>query len=191
MIENYEYAFEKTDLDYDDNFIKNNQKIINQYKQYDNDIFKESNELIDLFCIQLLREIPNSFIHRFNFYIEGTLSFFLNIIDELKIDFTFFVVISGEEYLNSDFYDLESESEDKKINILNYLLNKNYNNIVKLLINHYETSENLLLNILENTPYKKQYFNLIHNDYYSREFEYTDLMKIRQWEDEGFPMYGE
>ncbi len=193
MLENYEDIFNKVDFNEFNKFwLHNNQYIINQYKRYDNNLYKNCSELIDLFCIQILREIVYCFSEEIEFDLENMIYKFLWIINTLEIDFNLFILLCGEEYINSDMYEYTDDFETNQFNIIMYIIYKNFTDILSILKKHYINDDNLLLNILDGMEFKDRYLEVIENIIdFEDIYDYVDVVKLYQWKEDGFPICGE
>lgn len=193
MLENYEKTFEKAEFnEYNKFWLHNNQYIINQYKIYDDNLYKKCSELIDLFCIQILRENVYCFSEEINFDLGNTIYKFLWIINDLKIDFNLFILLSGKEYINSEKYEYTDDCETNQYNIIDYLISENFSNILSILEKHYKNDDNLLLNLLDGTDFKDRYLEAIENiTDFEDMYDYVDVVKLHQWKENGFSICGE
>lgn len=192
MFSNYEEEFSRSDLNYYKFYLHNNQYILNQFKTYSDNIFKECNELIDLFCIQAIREIAHCLLEESDFEIESFIWRCISTIDDLEIDFNLFVLLGGEKYLNSDSYELESACEQNQYNILSYFIDENYSNVVRLLLKHYKDNQSLLLNVIDDMPYKDSYVKAVSEIETLEDMcDNANVVRTFEWAENGFSLYGE
>ena len=193
MFDNYEESFTQSDLQYNKFWLQNSQYIVNQNKQYSDDFYKECNELIDLFCLQLLREISYTFSEEIEYDIWSKIWDFISIIDSNGIDFNLFVLLAGEDYIKSDDYIFENyDCEERQLNILSYLIHINYNKITNILISHYGNEQKLLLNTIEDFNISDRYEEAIAEIQSLEDmFDYPEIVKIYEWAEGGFSISGE
>lgn len=193
MINVLEKVFANTDLKYDKFWLYNNHNIVSQNKQYADDMYKDCNVLIDLFCLQQMKEIAFAIVEDNDYDIRESLYDYVYIIRQLEIDFNYFVLLSGEDYINSDYYNVDYEDcEENKINILNYLLKINYNKIVQVLTNYYKDEQKLLMTIIEPFHIFETYQTAIQEVETLEDYMETDVevIKIHAWANDGFDITG-
>ena len=117
---------------------------------------------------------------------------FLSIINTLEIDFNLFILLCGEEYINSDMYEYTDDFETNQFNIIMYIIYKNFTDILSILKKHYINDDNLLLNILDGMEFKDRYLEVIENIIdFEDIYDYVDVVKLYQWKEDGFPICGE
>lgn len=193
MFDNYEESFTQSDLQYNKFWLQNSQYIVNQNKQYSDNLYKECNELIDLFCLQLLREISYTFSEESEFDIRDRIWDFISIIDSNGIDFNLVVLLAGEDYIKSDYYLFENDDcEERQLNVLFYLLNINYDKIINILISHYGNEQKLLLNTIEDfNIYDRYQEAIVEIQSLEDMFDYPEIVKIHEWAEGGFSISGE
>ena len=192
MLENYEESFKKSDLEYDKFWLQNNQYVLNQYKTYDDNLYKDANELLDLFCIQILRNNVYCFSEESDFNIEAKIYDFRYIITDLQFDFNLFVLLSGEDYINSDYYANYEDYETNQYNIIYYLISIRFYDVLLILKKHYGDSDKLLLNLLDGLNYKERYLECLSEiETFEDMFDNVDVVKLHQWKEDGFNMNGE
>lgn len=190
MINSIEKIFAKADLQYDKFWLHNNHYIVTQNKQYNEDMYKGCNILIDLFCLQQMKEVAFAITEDYDYDIRTSIYCYLDIVKELEIDFNLFVLMAGEDYINSDYYNVDFEDcEENQINILYYLLKINYYKIVQILTTHYKDKQKLLLTIIE--PFFQNY-EIIAREIETLEdmFDYPEVVKMHTWASDGFDISG-
>ena len=182
--------FRQTELHFDSTWLKNNQEFIAQEKKYKDDLYKECHEMIDLFCLQEMKEIAYAVSEYEEHSLEDSIWDYLHILSELEIDFNIFVLLAGEDYYSSDFYTDDFENSQK--NILWYLIDKNYYRTSRFLIRYYGDNQKLLETIIEPFPIYNEYQKALTEiqtleDY----FDYPEVIKLYEWSEAGFDIYGE
>lgn len=157
MLENLSQFFEKTNLEYDEIWLQNHQNILHQYKHYHEDLYKGCNELLDLFCMQTIREIVSDISNDYEFDLDEKIFDFIEIIHNAKIDFNVLVLMGGEEYLQSDVYSYEHTCENNQFNIVRYLIVTRYDEIVEIFVQHYGNGNTFFLALLEAMGLRESY----------------------------------
>lgn len=188
-----EETFSKADLQYDKFWLHNNHYIITQNKTYNEDIFKECHILIDLFCLQQMKEVAYAISEDYHIDINVSIGDYLFIISKLGIDFNLFILLAGEKYITSDYYTGAFEDcEENQVNILYYLININYYNIVNMLRSHYKDDQKLLLTILESLDIHTGYQRAVQEiETLEDMFDYPEVVKLYEWANSGFDINGE
>jgi len=189
-ISEMEDIFKQTNLQVNIPWLTNHQNIFMLNKQYKDDIYKECNILIDIFCMQQIREVAYALSEESEVYIDGKLCDYETIIDKLEVDFNLFVLRAGEDYISSDFY--IDDSEESKRAIINFLIDENYHKVVRVLEQHYKNNQKLLENLMEDFWIYPRYQEAI-SEIQSIEdmFDYPEIVKIHEWAEGGFSISGE
>ncbi len=183
-------VFKQTDLQTNIPWLINQQNILMLNEQYKDDMYKECNILIDIFCIQQMREVAYSLSKESEVSIEEKLFDYVTILDELEIDFYLFALLAGEDYFGSDFY--TDDFEDSKNAIIHYLIDENYYKVTKVLLNHYKDNQVLLKNIIEDFFIYSRYEEAVSEiETLEDMFDYPDIVELYEWADSGFDISGE
>ena len=189
-ISEMEDIFKQTDLQINIPWLTNHQNILMLNKQYKDDMYKECNILIDMFCMQQIREVAYALSEESEVYIEDKLCDYETIIDELEIDFNLFVLIAGEDYFASDFY--TDNFEESKRAIIHFLIDENYHKVVRILEKHYSDSQVMLENLIEDFWIYPRYQEAISEiETLEDMFDYPEIVKIYEWARSGFSIDGE
>ena len=185
-----EDIFKQTDLQINIPWLTNHQNILMLNKQYKDNMYKECNILIDMFCMQQIREVAYALSEESEVYIEDKLCDYETIIDELEVDFNLFVLRAGEDYISSDFY--TDDFEESKRAIINFLIDENYHKVVRVLEQHYKNNQKLLESLIEDFWIYPRYQEAI-SEIQSIEdmFDYPEIVKIHGWSESGFSIDGE
>jgi len=191
IINNIDEAFLKSDLQYDKFWLQSHHYIVLLNKQYNDDLYKDCHILIDMFCLQQMKEVAFVIAEDYEYDVRSSIYCYLYIIKELGIDFNLFVLIAGEDYINSDYsiYDFD-DLEENQINIMLYLLNKNYQKTVKILKTYYKDEQKLLLTIIE--PFFSTYEKIAQEiETLEDMFDYPEVVKMHSWASDGFDITGD
>lgn len=181
--------FERSDLDFDMYWLKTHHEIISQDKQYEDDLYKECNIIIDIFCLQEMKEITSKISEHREHNVQDSAYDYLQILNDLEIDFNLFVLLAGEDYFRSDFY--TDDFESSQMYILCYLIDKNYHSMREILIRHYEDNHKLLDSLVKSL--------LIYEEYETAKFgiktledcfDHPEVMELYEWANDGFMIYG-
>lgn len=186
-------AYRQTDLQYDKLWLDNNLIFINQERQYTDDLYKKCYQLIDLFCLQQLKEIAYKMSEDGIVDIEPRLYDYLAVIDYYKVDFNFFVLLAGEKYIRSNSYDPDIEDDDeKKAYLLYYLISEQYSTVLQYLMQHYVNEQKFLLNILESLGIDEEYRRAIREITTLEDmFDHPDTVQLHEWASNGFDITGD
>lgn len=165
--------------------------VLSKYNQYENDIFQESKNVIDIFCLQELYQIAL----RLSLEEEGSFDMrigsYLFIIKELEIDFKIMIALAGKDYFDSDFYDKDDE-ENSELNILKYLIDDNYGKVIRFLKRDFSSNQELLELIIKDFSIFDTYKELKDGDTSFEDFfDYPEIMRLYEWADGGFCLSGE
>lgn len=182
--------FSQTELHYDLDWLVQYQAIIAEEKKYKDDLFEDSNILIDLFCLQEIKEVAFAVSRYDEHNIEESIADYLRILDDLEIDFNLFILLAGEDFYSSDFYQDYEESSPHYI--LLYLIDQNYYRVSTILVRHYADNQKLLESIIEPFPIYAEYQKALTDietleDY----FDYPEVVKLYEWAVSGFDISGE
>jgi hypothetical protein len=180
-------AFKQTDLHYDMNWLGIHQIIIMENKKDKDDFYQECKELIDIFCLQEMKEIAYAISEDGEHSIEDSVLDYLHILSVLGIDFNLFVLLAGKDYYSSNLYTDDFESSQK--HILWYLINNNYYRTSRFLIRHYGDNQKLLETIIEPFDIYDEYQNAL--EYIEAFSDYPEVTRLYEWAENGFDISGE
>lgn len=178
-----------TDLHKNDLWMNESFNILLENVTYKDDIYLENNQLIDILCLFELSEIAYIIFDESDVNIEDRLGDYLTIINDFEIDFYKFILLGGEDFITSDYHSDFYEENDR--NLFNYLIHNRYDNVVKVLKQHYSSNQTMLESIIKDTPMYSDYQSAIENiDSFEDVFDYVEIMKLTEWSENGFPIYG-
>jgi hypothetical protein len=165
--------------------------VLSKYNQYENDIFQEYQELIDIFCLQELYQIALRIsLDEDNDEVDSRAGNYFVILREIEMNFNLTVALARKDFFVSDFYD--EDEEDNDTNLIKYLIAENYDRVIKLLKKDYSSNEELLEFIIKDFSIFNTYEELKNGDSSFEDFfDYPEIMRLHAWADGGFCLSGE
>lgn len=150
----------------------------------------ECEYILNILCLLHLKYIANSV------YDEepelGTMIYwdYLEFIKELEVDFKHFIIIAGNDFFKSDFYEYDGESGENQV--LTYLIHKEYSRVIRFLKSHYGDAQTMLNEVIRDQYFYDDYVKAVHSiitleDY----FDEVESVKLYTWADGGFDISGE
>lgn len=160
-------------------------KILLRDKKYENNLYQECNLLIDIFCINEMASFPLSIYEQGEYDINENLYDYFNMISELEIDIKLFILLAGESFFESDFYEYTGELSEEQV--LKYLIRENYNKNCSILTNSYKNNYTMFNDIIKNLYFYDNYLEAISQAESIEEcLDYPDILKLMSWADSGF-----
>lgn len=161
--------------------------ILSKQKKYENDLYKECKFLIDLFCINEMATIPMSIYEESEYDIDENLYDYFIMINKLEIDIKLFILLAGESFFESDFYEYTQELTEEQV--LRYLIYENYSKNCSILIDSYKNNYTMFNDIIKNLYFYPNYLEVM-NQAESLEdcLDYPDILKLMSWASSGFSM---
>lgn len=106
-------------------------------------------------------------------------------ISELEIDIKLFILLAGESFFESDFYEYTGELSEEQV--LKYLIRENYNKNCSILTNSYKNNYTMFNDIIKNLYFYDNYLEAISQAESIEEcLDYPDILKLMSWADSGF-----
>jgi len=186
-----ENILNQTDLHYDIIWLDNSQQTVEIKQLYPDDIYAECRYMLNIFCLQEIREIAYAISEDFEHDISTSVGNYLFMLQELEIDIKLFTLLAGEIFFKSDYYEYGDE-DDINTQLLTYLITENYYNISQIIIKDYGDNQKLLESII--TPYSiyTTYQKALEDiDSVEDCFDYPEIMRLHAWADGGFDISGE
>lgn len=160
-------------------------KILLRDKKYENNLYQECNLLIDIFCINEMASFPLSIYEQGEYDINENLYDYFTMISELEIDIKLFILLAGESFFESDFYEYTGELSEEQV--LKYLIRENYNKNCSILTNSYKNNYTMFNDIIKNLYFYDNYLEAISQAESIEEcLDYPDILKLMSWADSGF-----
>lgn len=161
-------------------------KIVNNEEYSFNRIYIQCYSLLDLIVILELKNIALNVYENQETKLDINISdYYLKLIVELEIDFKLFILLAGEDFLMSDYYEYNGDLGYEQV--IKYLINKQYEKVLKKLKLYYKDSQTLLIELIKEQYFYNSYLKAIQNlEIYKNNSDYTEVMKLYQWSNTGF-----
>jgi hypothetical protein len=165
-------------------------KILLRDKKYENDLYQDCRLVIDIFCINEMASIPLCIYEESEYDINENLYDYFTMISELEIDIKLFILLAGESFFESDFYEYTGELSEEQV--LKYLIHENYNKNCSILTNSYKNNYSMFKDIVKNLYFYDNYLEAMSQSESMEDcLDYPDILKLMAWADSGFEMTGE
>ena len=194
MTDKFEEAFSKTDLQFNKYWLHNNYYIIQQEKKYEDNLYKECRILIDLFCLQQIKEVAYAISENIEVDIRQSINCYSYVVNLLEIDFNLFILLAGEEYVESEYNEgfYEDYCEDNRYNVLYFLLINSYQDILRYLMRYYKDEQKLLLPVIEPFYIYDEYRRGLQEiETLEDMFDHPEVVRLHDWARNGFDINGD
>lgn len=163
-------------------------EIINNEKFSFNSIYIQCYSLLDLIVILELKDIALNVYEQQEAKLDANITnCYLKLIEELEIDFKLFILLAGEDFLMSDYYEYNGNLGYEQV--IKYLIDKQYEKILKELKLYYKDSQTLLIELIKDQYFSNNYLKAIQNlENYKDNFDYVEIMKVYHWANTGFSL---
>lgn len=162
-------------------------KILLRDKKYENDLYQDCRLVIDIFCINEMASIPLCIYEESEYDINENLYDYFTMISELEIDIKLFILLAGESFFESDFYEYTGELSEEQV--LKYLIHENYNKNCFILTNSYKNNYTMFKDIIKNLYFYNNYLEAMSQAESMEDcLDYPDILKLMSWADSGFRM---
>lgn len=176
-------------IDYDMDLLYKQLQIVNSQKNETFNFYTQCLSVLDLISILEIKNIALSIYEGKKFKNSINTYTYLELIKDFEIDFKLFILLAGEEFLTSEYYEYDGKLGYEQV--LEYLIFKHYNNVVKKLMLYYKDSQNVLLEIIKDLYFYNIYFETINNvDKIEDCFDSNEIIKLSQWANTGFNING-
>lgn len=160
-------------------------KILLRDKKYENDLYQDCRLVIDIFCINEIASIPLCIYEESEYDMNENLYDYFTMISELEIDIKLFILLAGESFFESDFYEYTGELSEEQV--LKYLIHENYDKNCSILTNSYKNNYTMFKDIIKNLYFYDNYLEAISQAESMEDcLDYPDILKLMSWADSGF-----
>lgn len=191
-------VFDKTDFEnntmfddeYNIDYLFDLQTILDNYNDYKYDIFNESKKFIDLCCLQEIYQIALRLSLDEDGDVDMRIRSYICMLKEYEIDFKLIEKLAWADSFIDDFSN--EEDKDSDINILKFLINNNYDKVIRFLKRGFKTNQELLEFIIKGFNIYSTYNELKYENISIDELiDYPEIMRLYTWADGGFDISGE
>ncbi len=177
-------------IDSDIDLLYEQLQIVNSQKNDSSNFYAQCLSALDLISILEIKNIALSIYEEREAQLDINIYTYLNLIEEFEIDFKLFILLAGEEFLTSEYYEYDGDLGYEQV--LKYLISKHYNKVVKKLKLYYKDSQAILIELIRDQYCYNSYLEVVENiDSLEDAFDYVEIMKLYQWADTGFSISGE
>lgn len=165
-------------------------EIVNNKEKEETNLYSECIAILNLICILEIKRISINVYEEMESDLTESTDFCLELINELEIDFKLFILLAGEEFFKSEYYEYDGEIGESQV--LEYLISEYYNNVCRRLRLHYKEWQIMLEEFIKNEYLYDTYLDAIKSSSTLEDcYDHVEIMKLYSWASSGFDMSGE
>jgi hypothetical protein len=179
-------AFNSVNLKIDIAWLLKQLKIIEDRKES----VDECRFILNMLCVLHLKNVAVSVYEEEEPDLDNSIyEYYLDLINELEVDFKRFIIIAGEDFFKSNFYEYDGEGGENQV--LAYLIYQNYDDVTRFLQSQYKDFQAMLKEVIKDEYFYESYLEAVESietleDY----FDNVETVKLFEWANNGFMIYG-
>lgn len=192
----YDYLYSKEEVfnvfnnlnqDVDIDWLFSQLEIVDNKEKEKTNFYAECFAILNLICILEIKRISINVYEEMESDLTESIDFCLELINELEIDFKLFILLAGEDFFKSDYYEFDGEIGESQV--LGYLISEYYNKVSRRLRLHYNEWQIMLEEFIKNEYFYDTYLDAIKSSSTLEGcYDHVEIMKLYSWAGSGFNM---